>query len=151
MITLNSLSPNQGARKDSKRVGRGCGSGLGKTAGRGMNGAGQRRGRKHKHYHEGGQNTLILRLPKRGFNPINRKVYQTVNLRQLEKFAQENDVVDSAYLLEKKLIKTSSENVKILADGQISKNITVKVQSFSAKAKEKIEAAGGKTEVVSVG
>jgi large subunit ribosomal protein L15 len=140
MAELHDLSPSGGSHRDRKRVGRGPGSGLGKTAGRGQKGAGARTGHKRPAGFEGGQMPLHRRLPKRGFTNIHRVEYQVVNLRDLERF---EGSVTVAALREAGLIGTLQRPVKILGTGELTKALTVEAHAFSKGAKEKIEAAGG--------
>jgi large subunit ribosomal protein L15 len=142
-VDLRSLRPAKGAVKDKKRLGRGIGSGLGKTSGRGQKGAGSRTGAKVTPGFEGGQMPLARRLPKRGFNNPTRTTYQVVSLDRLARF-EANAVVDEASLRANRLVKGQAP-VKILSDGEIAKPLTVKV-AVSAKAREKILAAGGSVE-----
>ena len=142
MLRLNTLSPSKGARKVNKRVGRGPGSGWGKTAGRGHKGARSRSGYTAKPGFEGGQMPLHRRLPKRGFTNIFKKQYTIVSLSALDKFAA-GTVVNKSVLLESGLIKKSDELVKILANGEISKALTLEVDKISQGAHDKIVAAGG--------
>ena len=134
------------ATKSSKRVGRGPGSGLGKTAGRGHNGAGSRSGHKHRYWFEGGQVPLHRRVPTRGFNNSNfAKSYEIVNLSQIAKIKSKK--IDSEVLLEKGLISSNFVAVKILGNGDIDKAYNVTASAFSASAVKKIEEAGGKVTV----
>lgn len=141
MISLTNLSPRKGAKKDRKRVGRGPGSGLGKTAGRGHKGAKSRSGYKTKPGFEGGQMPLQRRLPKRGFNNTFKKEFDIVSLSQLEKFEAGQEVTTQA-LIDAGMVKTG-RMAKVLANGEISKAITVRVEKVSGQAKELIEKAGG--------
>lgn len=145
-MELHTLKPPTGAKKTRRRVGRGSGSGLGKTSGRGHKGAGARSGFKHKRGHEGGQMPLHRRLPKRGFTNIFRVEFQVVNLNSLNKL-QAGDVTGES-LKKAGLIAKKSVPYKILGNGAVDKAFTVKAHAFSKAAKEKIEAAGGKTEVI---
>ena len=148
-MRLGNLSPAQGATTPSKRLGRGIGSGLGKTSGKGHKGQWARSGGGVRPGFEGGQMPLIRRIPKRGFNNHFRKVYSIVNLSVLEAF-ESNSVIDIEVLNEKGLIKLvkGSVGLKVLANGTVTKPLTVKANCFSAKAKEIIEAAGGKAEEI---
>ena len=148
-MRLNDLYPFPEERKGRKRVGRGAGSGLGGTSGKGHKGQNARSGGGVRPGFEGGQLPLYRKLPKRGFNNARfGKQYAVVNIGILnEKFAS-GDVVDSAALLAKGIIDSVKDGVKILGEGEITKELTVKAAVFSASAKEKIEAVGGKTEVV---
>lgn len=147
-MDLSNLKPAPGAVRKRKRVGRGPGSGLGKTAGRGHKGRGARSGGNTPPGYEGGQMPLQRRLPKRGFNNPFRTEYAVVNLSQLEKLFSANDVVDLEALRNKHLVRAKAPLVKILAKGQISKPLTVKAHKFSAAARAQLEAAGGAAEVL---
>jgi len=134
------------ATKSSKRVGRGPGSGLGGTAGRGHKGAGQRSGFKHRYWFEGGQVPLHRRVPTRGFNNFNfAKSYEIVNLSQIAKIKSKN--INAEVLLAKGLISSAFVAVKVLGNGDIDKAYNVTASAFSASAAKKIEAAGGKVTV----
>lgn len=141
MLTLGNLSPKKGSNKDRKRVGRGPGSGLGKTAGRGHKGAKSRSGYKSKPGFEGGQMPLQRRLPKRGFNNKFRKEFDIVSLSQLNSFAAGQEITTQT-LVEAGLVK-AGRLAKVLANGEISQAVTVKVDKVSAQARELIEKAGG--------
>ena len=145
-MELHTLKPAEGSTKNRKRVGRGTGSGTGKTSGRGHKGAKSRSGFKRKKGFEGGQMPLQRRLPKRGFHNLFKKVFQIVNLSDVLKCAAGE--VDYETLLKNGLIKKLNIPVKVLGDGELDKAYTIKAHAFSAKAKEKIEAAGGKAEVL---
>ncbi len=145
-VDLRSLKPAKGAVKDKKRLGRGIGSGLGKTSGRGQKGAGSRSGAKVTPGFEGGQMPLARRLPKRGFTNPSRVDYSIVSLDSLARF-DANSVVDCETLRRERIVKGRAP-IKILSDGEITKPLTVKVDAVSAKAREKIVAAGGTVEVV---
>ncbi|MGE4558640.1 MAG: 50S ribosomal protein L15 [Desulfobulbus sp.] len=145
MLKLNTLAPNEGARKDRKRVGRGPGSGAGKTAARGHKGARARSGYSMRAGFEGGQMPLHRRLPKRGFHNVFKKVYTIITLDHLNLF-ENGSVVDYEALVEAGIIKQDAL-VKILANGELQKSLTVKVDKISQGAKERIEAAGGTVEV----
>ncbi|MBQ7694850.1 MAG: 50S ribosomal protein L15 [Lentisphaeria bacterium] len=147
-MKLHELSPAPGSRKARKRVGRGDSSGLGKTAGRGDKGQKSRTGSVIRPFFEGGQIPFFRRLPKRGFKNPDRVVFQLVNLSVIEANFAAGDVVDAASLREKKLLGKATLPIKILANGEITKAVTVKAEAFSAAAVAKIEAAGGKTEVI---
>ena len=137
-----------GARRERKRLGRGIGSGLGKTAGRGQKGQLARSGGKPGPYFEGGQMPLQRRLPKRGFNNARfAKVYSIVNVSDLARF-EAGSVVTPEVLLESGLIRQIRDGVKILGDGELTTALTVQAHAFSKAAAEKIEAAGGKAEVI---
>lgn len=146
-MNLHSLTNTEGARHRRKRVGRGMASGLGKTSGKGHKGQMARKGNKHKLGFEGGQMPLIRRLPKRGFNNPTRKTFLGVNLCSLDRF-EDGSEVTADVLRAAGLANGACDGIKILGRGEISKKLTVKVQAFSASAKEKIEAAGGACEVV---
>lgn len=145
-MELHTLKPAEGSTKNRKRVGRGTGSGTGKTSGRGHKGAKSRSGWKRKKGFEGGQMPLQRRLPKRGFHNLFKKEFQIVNLTDVIKCVAGE--VDYETLLKNGLIKKLNVPVKVLGDGEIDKAYTIKAHAFSAKAKEKIEAAGGKAEVL---
>ena len=147
-MKLHTISPNYGATKTRKRVGRGPGSGLGKTSGRGENGQKSRSGYSHKPGFEGGQLPLYRRLPKRGFTNARFKVeYAVINLDDLNKF--ENDAVVTPELLkEMGLIKNQLDGVKVLGRGTLEKKLVVKAHKFSEKAQQEIEKLGGKVEVI---
>lgn len=145
-MKLHELSPAPGSKKVAKRVGRGHGSGYGKTAGRGHKGQKARSGGGVRIGFEGGQMPLHRRIPKRGFNNIFAKRYAVVNVADLDIF--DNDtVVDTELLKQTGLVKKVYDGVKILGDGELTKKLTVKAAAFSASALQKIEAAGGKAEV----
>ena len=142
MLKLNNLSPEEGARRKNKRVGRGQGSGLGKTAGRGHKGARSRSGFSRKPGFEGGQMPLHRRLPKRGFTNIFKTHYTIVSLSDLDKF-EEGSVIDNEALVKAGMIRKGDSPVKVLANGEITKSVTVDVDKVSRGAAEKIAAAGG--------
>ena len=148
-MRLGELSPAMGSTTAKKRLGRGIGSGLGKTSGKGHKGQWARSGGGVRPGFEGGQMPLIRRIPKRGFNNHFRKVYSIVNLSILEKF-EANSVVDMETLNAKGLIKVVKDGagLKVLGNGTLSKPLTVKANSFSAAAKDAIEKAGGKAEQI---
>lgn len=146
-MKLHTLKPAEGSRQTRKRVGRGSGSGHGKTSGRGQKGLGQRSGGTVRLGFEGGQTPLARRLPKRGFNNINRKEYAIVNVEELNRF-EEGTTVTPALLIESGLVKKELSGVKILGDGELSKNLTVQAAKFSKSAEEAITAAGGTIEVI---
>ena len=147
-MKLHELSPAEGSVKEGFRKGRGAGSGNGKTAGKGHKGQNARSGGGVRPGFEGGQLPLYRKLPKRGFNNFRfAKNYAIVNVDSLNCFA-DGDVVDFAALLDAGIIKNVFDGVKVLGEGEITKKLTVKAAVFSASAKEKIEAVGGKTEVV---
>ena len=146
-MELKDLQPAEGSRHSRKRVGRGSGSGHGKTAGRGMNGQKSRAGGGKGNGFEGGQTPLARRLPKLpGFRNPTRVEYFPVNLARLDALFNDGDVVDSDALVAKNVIKKSTTLVKVLGDGDITKKLTVKVDKVSASAQAKIEAAGGTVE-----
>ena len=149
MFDLSNIGPNSGAVKKKKRVGRGPGSGLGKTAGRGHKGQKSRSGGAKPRYFEGGQLPLYRRLPKRGFTNIFKVVYQVVNVGQLEEKFDADTLVDKEALRKAGLIKKLNQPVKLLGKGNITKKLTVKVDAASKKAVELIQAAGGTVEVTS--
>ena len=144
-MDLHSLSKTPGARRRSKRLGRGPASGKGKTSGKGHKGQMARKGHKRKIAFEGGQMPLIRRLPKRGFKNPMRKELLGINVGALERFA-DGDVVDSAALQKAGLANGPCDGIKILGRGDLGRKLTVKATAFSAAAKTKIEAAGGTCE-----
>ncbi|HEY5576504.1 MAG TPA: 50S ribosomal protein L15 [Clostridiaceae bacterium] len=146
-MKLHELSPAAGSRKAPKRVGRGTGSGLGRNAGKGEKGQKARSGGGVRPGFEGGQMPLYRRLPKRGFTNIFAKEYSALNIDRLNIF-EDGTVVTPELLLEKKIVKKAKNGVKILGNGELQKKLTVKAAKFSKVAVEKIEAAGGKVEVV---
>ena len=146
-MRLDELKPPRGAKKKARRVGRGPGSGQGTTAGRGAKGQKSRSGGGVPPGFEGGQMPLQRRLPKRGFHNPFRKVFAEINVRDLEPFTPDR-VVDEELLRQSGLIRGKVDGVKLLGDGEIDKPLTVKVDRCSAGARQKIEAAGGKVEVV---
>ena len=146
-MELKDLKPAEGSRHSRKRVGRGNGSGYGKTAGRGLNGQKSRAGGGKRPGFEGGQTPLAMRLPKLpGFRNINRVEYLPVNVSRLEEKFEAGEVVNGESLKAKGIIKHEDALVKVLGDGDITKALTIKVDKVSASAKTKIEAAGGKVE-----
>jgi large subunit ribosomal protein L15 len=148
-LRIEDLKPTPGSMKKRRRVGRGPGSGMGKTSTRGYNGQGSRSGRgKTRPGFEGGQTPIFMRSPKRGFKNVAKKEYAIVNLDELEIRFQANEEVTPKTLVEKGVIRKLLDGVKILGNGQISKPLTVKVNVYSGSAKEKIIAAGGTAEVV---
>ena len=147
MNELSSLAPPEGAHKTRRRVGRGPGSGFGKTSGRGQKGQKARAASKKRPGFEGGQMPLQRRVPKRGFTPLTRTRYTLISLKDLSQFADGTEVTPEL-LLEKGLLVKASELVKVLANGDITTKLTVKAHKFSKTAASKIEAAGGKTEVI---
>ena len=146
-MKLSELSPAAGSTRENYRKGRGAGSGNGKTAGKGHKGQNARSGGGVRVGFEGGQIPLYRRLPKRGFNNIFAKNYAIVNVSDLNKF-DDGDVITVEALLEKRIIRKALDGVKILGRGELTKKVTVQAAIFSAGAKEKIESAGGKCEVV---
>lgn len=147
-MKLNELKPALGSAKDSYRKGRGPGSGNGKTAGKGHKGQNARSGGGVRPGFEGGQIPLYRRLPKRGFHNRFATVYAIVNVETLNECFDNGATVDMAALVEKKIIRKELDGLKVLGTGEITKKLTVKAKVFSATAKEKIEAAGGKAEVI---
>ena len=148
-MKLHELQPAAGSVKDVKRIGRGHGSGQGKTAGKGHKGQKARSGGSIRPGFEGGQMPLQRRIPKRGFNnKLFAKEFATVNVSELEKRFESGAVVDADALIESGAIKNVKDGVKILGNGELSKKITVKAVKFTAAAKEKIEKAGGSAEVI---
>jgi large subunit ribosomal protein L15 len=145
---LHNLQPAPGATKKRKRVGRGPGSGNGKTAGRGHKGQRSRSGYSRRWGFEGGQMPLVRRIPKRGFTNIFRVGFQVVNLRDLDRVFANGDTVTPESLVEKGLIRGGSKPVKVLASGELGKKLTVQAHAFSKNAQATIEAAGGSCEVV---
>ena len=145
-MKIHELKPAEGSVKDVKRVGRGHGSGNGKTACKGHKGQKARAGRGIRAGFEGGQMPLQRRIPKRGFNNIFASQYAIVNLAALNAF-ENGDVVDAAALKTKGIVKNELDGIKVLGNGNLTKKLTVKVAAVSASAKEKIEAAGGAVEV----
>lgn len=147
-MKLHELSPAEGSKKAVKRIGRGAGSGQGKTAGKGHKGAKARSGYSRRPGFEGGQMPLQRRVPKRGFNNIFRTEYAVVNVASLEERFDANATVDAESLNACGLIKKELDGIKVLGNGEITKALTVKVSAISESAKAKIEAAGGKVEVL---
>lgn len=145
-MKLSELRPAEGAKSDRKRVGRGKGSGLGKTAGKGHKGLRARSGGGTKPGYEGGQMPLQRRLPKRGFVNAFRKVWAIVNVKELNRFPA-GAVVDAEALRREGLIKGPADGVKLLGDGELTRKLTVKVDKASRTAMEKVVAAGGTVEV----
>ena len=145
-MDLSSLKAAEGSRKDRFRKGRGHGSGNGKTAGKGHKGQKARSGAPRPGF-EGGQMPLYRRLPKRGFKNINSKIIVGINVSELERFDNDSTVsVDT--LIETGIVKNPRDGIKILGNGELTKKLTVQANAFSAGAKEKIEALGGKAEVI---
>ena len=145
-MKLHELGPAAGSNTAPKRLGRGVGSGLGKTSGKGHKGAKARSGGGKRPGFEGGQMPLYRRVPKKGFTNIFRTEYATVNVGQLEVF-DNGTVVTAAMLKEAKIIRKTLDGVKVLGNGELTKKLTVEAAKFTASAKEKIEALGGKAEV----
>jgi len=148
MMKLSTLGPSKGARMKPKRVGRGPGSGHGKTSTRGHKGQKSRSGGGVRPGFEGGQMPLQRRLPKVGFKNFNRKVYNVVNIGRLNKVFNDGELIDPQILLDKGIIKKLNDGLKILGMGNVSKKLTVRAHKLSKTAREKIEAAGGKVEVI---
>ena len=146
-MKLNELSPAAGSTKEAYRKGRGSGSGNGKTAGRGHKGQKARSGGGTRIGFEGGQMPLARRIPKRGFNNIFAKPLEIINLTSLDKF-EDGAVVDVQAILDAGIISKCKYGIKFLGNGEVTKKLTVKAAAFSETAKQKIEAAGGKAEVV---
>ncbi len=146
-MKLHDLSPAPGATKKSKRIGRGHGSGQGKTAGKGHKGQKARAGKGMRPGFEGGQMPLQRRIPKRGFNNIFAKKIAIVNLSSLNKF-EDGAVVDAQAIINAGITKKEYDGIKILGNGELTKKLTVRVSAYSDSAKQKIEAVGGKAEVV---
>ncbi|MFC4778118.1 50S ribosomal protein L15 [Paenibacillus sp. GCM10023252] len=146
-MKLHELKPAPGSTKVRKRIGRGIGSGTGKTSGRGHKGQNARSGGGVRPGFEGGQNPLYRRVPKRGFNNRFRKEYAVVNIEELNSFAAGTEVTPEV-LLEQGIVKNSLAGIKILGNGEITVSLSVKANKFSQSAVEKIQAAGGKTEVI---
>ena len=146
-MKLHEIASAAGARHTRKRVGRGIGSGLGKTAGRGHKGQNARSGGGVRPGFEGGQNPLYRRLPKRGFNNRNRVEYAIVNVEELNNFAAGTEVTPEL-LMETGIVKSPKDGIKILGNGDITVKLTVKANKFSQSAVDKIQAAGGQSEVI---
>ena len=146
-MKLHELSPVEGSKKNSKRIGRGHGSGWGKTSGKGHKGQKARSGGSIRPGFEGGQTSLARRMPKRGFNNIFATEYTVVNVADLEARFENGAVIDTEALIEAGLVTKVLDGVKILGNGEVTKNFTVKAAKFSESAKAKIENAGGKAEV----
>ena len=147
-MALNNLRPPKGARHAKKRVGRGQGSGNGKTAGRGHKGAQSRSGFKFKRGFEGGQMPLHRRVPKRGFTNIFRTEFAVVNVDRIAEVFDAGTVVTPELLVQQRLVTRAAARLKVLGRGEIGKALTVRAHKFSGKAAEKIAAAGGSTEVL---
>ena len=146
-MKLHDLAPAEGSKREAKRVGRGHGSGWGKTAAKGHKGQNARSGGGVRPGFEGGQTRLARRIPKRGFNNVFATEYTAINVSDLEKFV-DGTVVDTELLKAAGVIKKENDGVKVLGNGELTKNLTVKAAAFSATAKEKIEKVGGEAEVV---
>ena len=146
-MKMHELAPAFGSTKEAKRIGRGHGSGNGKTAGKGHKGQKARAGHGMRPGFEGGQMPLQRRIPKRGFNNIFAEEWAAINLSALEVF-EDGATVDAAALAEKGIIKKANLPVKVLANGKLTKKLTVKANAFSASAAEKINSVGGKAEVI---
>jgi large subunit ribosomal protein L15 len=147
-MKLHELSPSAGSTKKRKRIGRGTGSGSGTTAGRGMNGQNSRSGGGVRPGFEGGQMPLFRRIPKRGFsNHMFKKIWTTINVNDLNAFDADT-VITPELLLESGLVKKVNYGLKVLGDGELTKSFTVKAHKFTQSAIKKIEAAGGKAEVI---
>jgi large subunit ribosomal protein L15 len=147
-MELHDLHPAPGAKKTRKRIGRGPGSGTGKTAGKGHKGQKSRSGYSRRYGFEGGQMPLVRRIPKRGFCNIFRVEYQVVNLRDLERVFADGDTVSAEVLIEKGLVRGGKRPIKVLGEGELKKKLTVQVHKFSQSARTGIEKAGGSCEVV---
>ncbi len=147
-MKLHDLSPAAGASKERKRIGRGPASGQGKTAGKGHKGQKARAGRGMRAGFEGGQMPLQRRIPKRGFNNIFATEMAIVNVATLDKYFEDGAIVTVDALIEKGILKKTLDGVKILGQGEMTKKLTVQANAFSEGAKSKIEAAGGKAEVI---
>lgn len=146
-MKLHELAPAPGSKKDHFRVGRGTGSGNGKTSGKGHKGQNARSGGGVRPGFEGGQMPLTRRLPKRGFTNIFATKYATINVGDLNRF-EDGAVVDEAAIVAAGLVKKTMDGIKVLGNGELEKKLTVNAKAFSASAKQKIEAAGGKAEVM---
>lgn len=146
-MKLHELSPAPGSKHTKKRVGRGTGSGMGKTSTRGHKGQWARSGGGVRPGFEGGQNPLFRRLPKRGFKNFNRVEYAIVNLEDLNQFAAGTEVTPE-FLIDSGVVKNPKDGIKILGNGELTVSLTVKANKFSQSAVEKITAAGGKSEVI---
>ena len=146
-MKLHELCPAEGSTTAQKRLGRGVGSGLGKTSGKGHKGAKARSGGGKRPGFEGGQMPLYRRIPKKGFTNIFGNEYVAINVERLNDF-EDGAVVDTKALLDAGIINKVQDGVKIMGDGELTKKLTVKAAKFTASAKEKIEALGGKAEVI---
>ena len=147
-MRLEDLAPAPGAKKNKKRVGRGCGSGLGKTAGRGSKGQGSRSGGGVPPWFEGGQMPLQRRVPKRGFTNIFKKRYALLNTGDLQSFPAGSEV-GPEQLVQQGLVKKIQDGIKLLAKGEITQPLTIQVHKASAAAISKVEAAGGRVDLIS--
>ncbi len=147
-MELHNLKPAPGAKRARKRVGRGPGSGNGKTAGKGHKGQKSRSGYSRRYGFEGGQMPLVRRIPKRGFTNIFRIEYEIVNLRELERVFADGETVSPAVLAKQGLIRKDTSLIKILATGELTKKLVVEAHKFSGTARSKIEAVGGRCEVM---
>ena len=146
-MKLNELKPAEGSTKSPRRLGRGTGSGLGKTSGKGHKGAKARSGGGKRPGFEGGQMPLVRQIPKRGFTNIFAKEYAIVNVGDLEIF-DEGTEITAALIVEKRIVRRELDGLKVLGNGELTKKLTVKAVKFTASAKEKIEAVGGTAEVI---
>ena len=146
-MRLHEIAPPARARRIARRKGRGIGSGLGKTAGRGQKGQMSRSGSGYRRGREGGQMPLFQRLPKRGFTNIYKKNWSIVNLAELNRFG-DDAVITPELLREEGLLKTLRDPLKVLGDGELTRRLVIRAHAFSKQAREKIEAAGGKAEVI---
>lgn len=146
-MRLHEIRPPAGAKRSARRKGRGPGSGLGKTAGRGQKGQMSRSGSGYRRGFEGGQMPLFQRLPKRGFTNIYKKEWSIINLAELNRF-DEDTVITPELLREKNLLKTWRDPLKVLGEGELTRRLVIRAHAFSKQAREKIEAAGGKAEVI---
>ena len=146
-MNLHELKASEGSRRNRKRVGRGTSSGQGKTAGKGTKGQLARQGGKTRLGFEGGQMPLFRRMPKRGFKNINRKEFAIINLNDLNRFEDGAEVTTEA-LINAGIIKKQLDGVKLLANGELTTKVNVKVAKYSTAAKEAVEAAGGSVEVI---
>jgi large subunit ribosomal protein L15 len=147
-MELSTLRPAPGAKRPRKRVGRGPGSGNGKTAGRGHKGQKSRSGYSRRYGFEGGQMPLVRRIPKRGFTNIFRVEFQIVNLRDLERVFDDKDQVSPELLIKRGLARSNKGPIKILAKGKLTKKLSIQAHKFSKTAQAEIESAGGSCEVV---
>ena len=146
-MRLNDLAPEKGQRKARKRIGRGVGSGTGKTAGKGSKGQNCRSGGGVRPGYEGGQMPIHRRLPKRGFKNHFKKIFAIVNVKDLNRFDSQA-VVDEVALIKSGLVKGDRDGIKLLGKGEVSVPVTVRINNISASARQKIEAVGGKIEVI---